>query len=465
MALALKALKLNLLHWIFVRRLLLRVLMVASATIMLPFLKSVSDVNVPELFPVNGGNLSSTFRVGFLNGHFLKYLPQAVVPIIGMPLSSNVRVNFTSAAFEELVHMKLLGPHAKALCIGQGSAEAVSALRELGISDVTMVERHPFSSMVRKRFVSHLSFNDKSFDFIFSGELYRGSISALPVLEIERVLKPGGVGAMIVGAANSSPGSLILTATPISLFLKISEIVHVRSIESSTLVIFKKRCDEFCSFDHYRLPGNCPAVTNNKPFMEHLEPLVERKLIGTNDKISYLSKCMDISNRKQAIYIDVGAGEFANSSIAEWFLPLYPKQSQAFEIYAVDHNASVLSSYLGKTGVTFVYYPGLSEKWVTGDLESDAELSPLQDDMLEGFDFLGWFKQTVAVGDFVVLKMETSGLGTKLLHELFESGAICLVDELFLRCTNNADGQNAAEADCLHLFKALRSGGVYVHQW
>ncbi|XP_058101804.1 uncharacterized protein LOC131245986 [Magnolia sinica] len=453
----------NMLHGFLARRVLLRILMIVTAVAMLPFLKFVSDVDMAELFAANASNCTS--NMDLFQGRFLKLIPFHVVPLLDSQMSCDEKVNVTSDVFRELLDMKLLGPCAKALSVGEGSAAAVSVLQGMGISDVSMVKRHPFSFMGRKRFASNLPFGDNSFDFVFSRELDTALIPALPVLEIERVLKPGGVGAMLVGVASSSPGSLILTATPISLFLKSSDVVHVRGFNSFALVVFKKRCSDFCSFDHYRLPNDCSSITNNKPFIKHLEPLVREKLMGTNERFSYLPKFLNISNRNQLIYIDVGVGEFANSSIANWFLPFYPAQSRAFDIYAVDHNSSHLSSYVGNTGITFVYYPGLSENWATADLDTVPQLGPSPNDAPEGFDFLGWFKRTVGKGTFVVLKMDAGGVGLKLLHELFESGAICLVDELFLRCTNSTDGQVATGGDCSSLFKALRSSGVFVHQW
>ncbi|CBI16304.3 unnamed protein product, partial [Vitis vinifera] len=94
---------------------------------------------------------------------------------------------------------------------------------------------------------------------------------------------------------------------------------------------------------------------------------------------------------------------------------------------------------------------------------SDEDLSmPLY---AEGFDFVHWFKETVVAGDFVVLMMNAREVELKLLFELFKSGAICLVDEIFLHCSEGVDCNTATCKDCMTLFKGLRNSGVFVHQW
>ncbi|XP_057509134.1 uncharacterized protein LOC130791819 [Actinidia eriantha] len=204
-----------------------------------------------------------------------------------------------------------------------------------------------------------LDFKDNYFDFVFSRALDKVSFPALLVLEIEHVLQPGGTSAMLVGASSFYSGGLIRSATPVSSFLKSSSVVHVCGIRSLTLVIFKKRFDNVAFFQHYRLPSECLSITNNKRFIEFMEPLDENS--GPIEmKLSYLPEFMNISSRNRFIYINIGAGELVNSSISEMFKPFYPMEPRAFNNYVVDHNTSVLSSYVKNPIVTFVYHPGLA---------------------------------------------------------------------------------------------------------
>ncbi|XLU30099.1 hypothetical protein S245_066165 [Arachis hypogaea] len=94
---------------------------------------------------------------------------------------------------------------------------------------------------------------------------------------------------------------------------------------------------------------------------------------------------------------------------------------------------------------------------------------------IKGFDFAAWLKNTVSKNDFVVVKMDVEGTKFDLIPRLFETGAICLVDEIFLECHYNrwqrcCPGQRSAKYgktydQCLQLFNSLRQSGVLVHQW
>lgn len=81
----------------------------------------------------------------------------------------------------------------------------------------------------------------------------------------------------------------------------------------------------------------------------------------------------------------------------------------------------------------------------------------------DGFDFLTWFEETVKEADFVVLKMNAGDMELNLLSELLKSGAICSIDEMFLRCSESGDGAGKGRR-CMNLYKELRGSGVFVHQ-
>jgi hypothetical protein len=94
---------------------------------------------------------------------------------------------------------------------------------------------------------------------------------------------------------------------------------------------------------------------------------------------------------------------------------------------------------------------------------------------IEGFDFAEWLKSTVTEKDFVVMKMDVEGTEFDLIPRLFETGAICLIDEIFLECHYSrwqrcCPGQRSSKYEktygqCLDLFTSLRDRGVLVHQW
>ncbi|XP_057954964.1 uncharacterized protein LOC131148986 [Malania oleifera] len=462
-----KALKWQILHGSLARRLLLRVFLVALAMAIFPFVLIVRDVWATEPLISNYDNcpVDDDPNPHLFPGGFVKSTSSFALTLFGssssMPCEENE--NLTVSVFRELMGKNLLGSGSKVLCVGEGSASAVSSLRVLGVSNAFGVHRHPFFSLLQSRFVYKLGFEDNSFDFVFSRALDRVSVPALFVLEVERVLRPGGIGALLVGARDLYSGSLVRSATPVSSFLKSSDILQVCGISSFTLVVFKKRFDSVGYFEWYHLPYECPSVTNNQPFMKHIEPLVKKSPGEHETKISYLPKFVDFSSRNRLIYINIGAGEYLNSSIANWLRPFYPTPPQAFNVYVIDHNTSALSSYVKKPGTTFVYHPGLAGSKATANANSgrDDWIMPPDDE----FDFINWFKNTVAAGDFVILLMNARAEELKLLYELFETGSICHVDELFLRCSDSVDCKNSLCGDCMSLLKSLRRSGIFVHQW
>lgn len=469
LSMELKAVKFQILHGSIARRLLFRAFIFAFAISVIslvnilsgPYLKMFSSATVGDCVAMHLGNPTANFTAGrfLFQGRFIN-------PIWGSfePTHCEEDVNLTVSVVRELVGKQLLSYGAKALCVGEGSDSAVSVLRDLGFSNAHGVEERRIFLLKRKRFVQLIDYEERSFDFVLSRDLDKVSVPALLVLEMERVLSPGGIGALLgaEGTTGSTPNSLIRSAVPISSVLKASSVVHVKHINGFTLVVFRKRFENVGYFGQYRLPADCPSFVNNKRFIEKMEPLVEEKPMWSEKRFAYLPKLLDFSSKKKLVYIEIGAGEHLNP-VTNWFPPSYPIERKAFNVYFVDHNTSVLSSYVKKPGITFVYHPGLSGNKDKVNLTIDGDLEPLVGET--EFDFLAWFKETVQQADFVVLKMNAGQMGLKFLSELFESGTICFVDELFLRCKGRVEGEDATPVDCMNLFKDLRSSGVYVHQW
>ncbi|PRQ20289.1 putative S-adenosyl-L-methionine-dependent methyltransferase [Rosa chinensis] len=321
-------------------------------------------------------------------------------------------VNLTVSVVRELMGEQLLNGD-KALCVGEGSASAVMALQDLGFPNARGVYEHRFFSLKRKQFGYEIYYEDKSFDFVFCRDLDKVSVPALLVLEIERVLSPGGIRAMLVGSSGLAPNSLIRSATPISSLLKSSSVMHVNYISNFTLVVFRKSYENAGLFEQYRLPANCQSLTNNRPLIEKMEPLVKEKPVKDGKMATYLPNFIDVSSKKRLVYIDIGAAEHLKSNVTDWFLPSYPITHRAFHVYFVDHNTSVLLSYVKKPGITFVYHPGLAGIKDKDNVNIEADAEPYVSD--EGFDFLVWFKETVQHAEFVVLKMNAGSVELKFL--------------------------------------------------
>ncbi|KAK1429132.1 hypothetical protein QVD17_11335 [Tagetes erecta] len=425
-------------------RLILRTMFFLLAMIVLSFTRIANEIRSTEPILLN-------FEKCSLNIGSIMNMNK---PVEKAPISCLDGKNFTVSVIGEVMKQEMISFDARALCVGEGSDSIALTLRELGFENAFGVHRNPILSLLQKRYEHKLDFESDSFDFVFSRTLDRASVPALVVLELERVLRPGGVGAILVGPNNFHTRSLVRSATPVSLLLRSSEILHVCGINSFTLIVFKKHLESVVLFDKYQLPNDCPSISKNKPFMQYIEPIVDHKSTQSHN-LSYLPKFMNVSNRNRLIYINMGAGGFDVD---------YPIHPDAFNVYVVDHNVSALTSHVKKPGVTFVYHPGLVEddKTESSLMSVDYLEAPLHE---EQFEFIDWFKETAKDGDFVVLMMNAGVTQLKVLFELFASGAICHVDELFLRCSDGIDCRTNYCRDCTSLFNGLRNAGVYVHQW
>ncbi|XP_059314647.1 uncharacterized protein LOC132065329 [Lycium ferocissimum] len=465
-----RVLKWQILHGSLVKRLIVKGFLFVAVMIVVSFVQMGHMIRNTEPMVLNFGVCPLNFGSNeYMNmTRFFKPVSGWAFPLFGASLMKFDDENLTKNVFKELMEKSFLDLNANALCVGKKSSSAALELRELGLSNAIGADGHPYFSLLWRRFVYELDHEDNSFDFVFSRDLDRVTVPALMVLEIERVLRPGGIGAMLMGsssfyAGNLIKGNLIKSATPVSSFLKSSEVVHVCGVGTYTLVMFKKRSEIVESLEHSILPANCSSTMNNKPFLKYLEPLVERKVEQLETQISYLPKFMNISSRNKLVYINVGAGEYVETSLARMFKPNYPIPHHFFNVFVIDHNTSALSLYVKNPGINFVYHPGLIGEDITSPfVDPDEHLSAPLDH--EGFDFIRWFSETVEDGDYVVLMMNARAAELKILAELFKTGSICHVDELFLRCSAE-DCSNALCGDCMSLFKTLRKSGVFAHQW
>ncbi|XP_073135195.1 uncharacterized protein [Henckelia pumila] len=450
-------LKWQLLRGSLVRRVVLRAFMLVVALMVVSLAQKVREFRFVE--PIMPSldecplNLNSSPGVDFTG--FLNIAPDFSLPQFRASATAGKdSETMSKTMFKELMKKNLLSLNARALCVGEGFASDLLVLRELGYFNAVGIDIRPTFSLLKRRFVYEFEFEDNHFDFVLSRDLDRVSVPSLLVLEIERVLRLGGTGAILLRTPQFYSGGLVRAGLS---FLKSSNVVHVCKIESFTLVIFRKGHENFASFEHFHLPSKCPSVTQNKPWMKNIEPLVDKNSMQLKPELSYLPKFLNISSRNKFLYINIGAGEFAKSSIAKMSKTYCSDHHTAFEVFIIDYKTSVLSSYVMDRGTTFVYHPALAgiAAATAPDISSDELFSAPSDD--EGFDFVRWFNETVTDDDFVVLMTNSKLVELNIVVELFKTGLICRVDELFLHCS---DGEN-----CKNMCNSLRKSGVYAHQW
>lgn len=158
-------------------------------------------------------------------------------------------VSDLNLAFRDLMAGNWLVQGDKALSIGRGSLRTVKVMRKLGFVDAIGVARKPCSSYVRRGNIYALPFNENSFDFVFSTAFISGArVPARIVLEMARVLKQGSVGVLLTRLPGPTPATtaLVKAVDPLASYLKFSDIVHVRRLNSTVIIVFKKRftCNE-----------------------------------------------------------------------------------------------------------------------------------------------------------------------------------------------------------------------------
>ncbi|OVA07034.1 Methyltransferase type 11 [Macleaya cordata] len=157
----------------------------------------------------------------------------------------NLRMNVSdlNAAFRDLMARNWLTHGYRALSVGRDSVRAVMVMRKLGFTDAIGVDRKPCSSLVRRGNIYGLPFKENSFDFVFSTAMIDGvRVPARMVLEMERVLRPGRIGVLLRRLSGRFPASAMTkAAAPVLSYLKLSDIVDVRTINCTVMVVFRKR--------------------------------------------------------------------------------------------------------------------------------------------------------------------------------------------------------------------------------
>ncbi|CAL5335227.1 hypothetical protein CsSME_00017641 [Camellia sinensis var. sinensis] len=414
-------------------------------------------------------------------------------------------VQFYSSVFQDLIAEGFLSPSSKSLCLETQNGEEVFALKEIGVSDSIGIHKKGSKPLVISGQAIRIPFDDNTFDFIFSGggALDKSEKPTKIAAEVARTLKPEGF--LIVHTLSKDTYSF---NSFIDLFnsCKFMRSRQIEGFDSSTPhvreIVLKKESE--ISLPHSNSVHKCSVPGYKQQLVRNAEPLITKEplkpwiTLKKNAKnIKYLPSMVDISFKQRYVYVDVGARSYG-SSIVSWFKKQYPKQNKTFEIYAIEADRAFHEEYRYKKGVTLLPYAA----WVRNEtlffeVNQDpgreveekekgrgmGRIKPVQSsgssvsdgDKIQGFDFANWLKSTVAEKDFVVMKMDVEGTEFDLIPRLFKTGAICLIDEIFLECHYNrwqkcCVGERSPKypktyGQCLELFTSLRKSGVLVHQW
>lgn len=410
---------------------------------------------------------------------------------------------FYSSVFHDLMAEGFLSPTSKSLCIESLTGQDMFALKENGISDAIGISKKASGPLVKSVKSDHLPFSDNTFDFIFSGGGRFDKLSRpLDVAsEIERTLKPKGYAVFHVRANDTYSFNSFIDLFNCCQLVKSRDFAgSATSLPNIREIILTKHTDMSTVSQSVKNSGAIPNEKQN--LVRDAEPLIAEEplkpwltLKRNIQNIKYLPSLVDISFKNRYVYIDVGARSYG-SSIGSWFRKQYPKQNRTFEVYAIEADPTFHGEYKLKKHVNLLPYAA----WVKNEtLSFEINRDPGQKAdsagrgmgriqtfessktfygevaTIQGFDFAKWLKESVSEKDFVVMKMDVEGTEFSLIPRLIESGAICLIDELFLECHYNrwqrcCPGERSSKYDktyeqCLDLFTSLRQRGVLVHQW
>lgn len=415
---------------------------------------------------------------------------------------------FYSAVFQDLMSDGVLSSNSKALCVDTPMGADVFALKEIGVADSVGIFKKGLKPLVVSGQAIKQPFDDDTFDFVFSGAgmIERSKSPVDFASEIARTLKPEGHLVVHTGYRDTYSFNTLLDLFNCCKLVNSREIENgLDDTESSTIreiVMRKEFVGERVEKTDGGASSKCSVASYKRELIQKAEPLIMEEpkkpwitLKRNIQNVKYLSSMADVSFKQRYVYVDVGSRSYG-SSIVSWFKKQYPKQNKTFDIYAVEADKHFHEEYKYKKGVNLLPYAA----WVKNEsLFFEINHTPGDKDVVKGrgmgriqpaqmggssashvdeilgFDFAEWLKSAVTEKDFVVMKMDVEGTEFHLIPRLFETGAICLIDEIFLECHYNrwqkcCPGERSSKYEktydqCMDLFTSLRDSGVLVHQW
>ncbi|MCD9645481.1 hypothetical protein HAX54_034442 [Datura stramonium] len=143
--------------------------------------------------------------------------------------------------FQTLQAKNLFSKHSRALVVSAGPGQAVMALKEMGLHDITGVELVDSPPLVRRADPHNLPFFDNAFDLGFSAYIDRALFPDRYVAEMERTVRIGG--ACVVAVEECGGGEV---EQMVKLFRK-SKVLGVKNVtmgeEQRTRIVLRVTSD------------------------------------------------------------------------------------------------------------------------------------------------------------------------------------------------------------------------------
>lgn len=151
---------------------------------------------------------------------------------VPVPLGSAMELD---SAFRELISLGWLAAGNRAIFVGPDAIGAATIARRKGLPETVAAAATACCA---------LPFDGESFDFAFSASLDRARVPARVVLEMERVLRSGRVGAIFrlrPISGPTRPEGLMRAVAPVASLLRFSDVIGARALNGSSIVAFRKR--------------------------------------------------------------------------------------------------------------------------------------------------------------------------------------------------------------------------------
>ena len=198
--------------------------------------------------------------------------------------------------------------------------------------------------------------------------------------------------------------------------------------------------------------------------------------------VTFLASICPPDPKRRLLFFDAGCRSYDSST--QWFRKHYPKGNE-YQVYGLDVVGRYAPTFMKDKKAAFFHAAVWNESGFISflmkrDLEADGyfhtrwldqPIVPLRTKMLTvpTVPFSDFLFQRAAPEDFVVVKLDIEGAEWMVLEDMAKSGALSLVDELFIECHHgewvpNWPTQHSL-ADCHRLFNTLRAHGIFAHEW
>ncbi|CAI9094201.1 OLC1v1029895C1 [Oldenlandia corymbosa var. corymbosa] len=429
----------------------------------------------------------------------------------GFPCDEIEALDCYHSVFEKLLQQGYLRPASKSLCINCAKDQELVAMRDSGngVSDVAVEYSGKKIAPLSASGLGFLSsFSNDTFDFeFFSSRIDVSDIWSVhpseTASEVCRILKHGGYLIVHISIKDEYSFQSFVNLFDSCGLLRFRDIKHLNSSHWIREAIFTKNTlyHSVSSFDHKGRCQNGEMVPKYKwDLIDSLEPLAEKepqedwteaqKYQEAIKSFKYVPNLVDLRFKKRYIYVDLGARTYA-STIGNWFLKLYPKQSNEFHIFAIEADKAFHKEYKNRKGVTLLPYAAWikngtlvfgtrnKKREYTGRIQQQESVITRdyakEQNIVQAFDFADWLIRSFTRQDYVVLKMDVEGSEMEMVPKLVETGAIGLIDEVFIECHydrwvkccsgRRTQRYNTTYEQCYNLFSKLRQHGTVVHQW